>query len=754
VLNLEESALKNWLLPTLIIVALCLGMFSPWLVTGKALAPFDLAAQMLQPWGPDILPVVQNHYVLDGVTHHIPYRLLSEKALREDGYVGWNPLQLGGTAQHANTMVLNYEWSTQLHRWMEFWTAWHVGKMLNFLTAGLGMLLFLRSQGCQGVIALTGAIGFMLNTQFAVWIFFNTGLAGFGWMPLVLWALYSARNGKPQMLAPVIMFLALAMLGSTLQQLVFLLIALACVWFGWLWDARFALPCFIKTTVAFLVVGLLAAGFCAFMLEPTIAAFLENSRAGLGRGVFSYPEGALQPLRNMVAMLFTPYPFILGSAQTLDLGKALDLSFGALGFFGTVPVAAALASFFSKRVPTTAKLLMLAGSLIPLTPLVGFLYHRINLLWILGGCWGASVWLAGAEEQTIRRLVKVIWFVLTGFCVAWLMASLVLVFVRPWAEPLLQDKVMSMAGASLFGMFPEWMKMRVSSLFEYLCIWNPWQLTALAGVVLSTWGLTRLFSLRWWEAMATPLGVAVQLVLFWFQWTPWTGPQMPYTKHPLVAVLQQEVGSTGRLAQDNFTWGGGYFDPNVLSPSGVAVTRGYDAIQPDGMKSTTGMPWDFPGSTHFLGKIGERSPDGWAEIWSDGHWHLLKKPEQSVGMIRGESGDFPLLPEQFVRPTLNTMEAEVPAGTTSLTLFSNWHRGWHWKDGVSDDWKKVECSPIGSVEVVFNKPLLAEGRIYFRFDPAPPLWASAITGLSIIGVAFIGIFGWPRLAGQTDALSK
>jgi hypothetical protein len=107
VLNVEESAFKNWLFPALIIVALCLGMFSPWLVTGKALAPFDLAAQMLQPWGPDILPVVQNHYVLDGVTHHIPYRLLSEKALREDGYVGWNPLQLGGTAQHANTMVLN-----------------------------------------------------------------------------------------------------------------------------------------------------------------------------------------------------------------------------------------------------------------------------------------------------------------------------------------------------------------------------------------------------------------------------------------------------------------------------------------------------------------------------------------------------------------------------------------------------------------------------------------------------------------------
>lgn len=735
-----ESAFRNWLLPTLFICGLGLVLILPWLVSGKVLAPFDLADQMLQPRASDVLPAVRNHFVLDGVTHHIPYRLLSEKAFKEDGYVGWNPFQFGGTAQHANTMVLNYEWSTQLNRFLGFWAAWHIGKMLNFLTAGVGMLLFLRGQGCRGAVALMGAIGFMLNTQFVVWIFFNPGLAGFGWMPLLLWALYAARAGKAKILAPAAVFLALGILGSTVQQLAFVVIALLCVWFGWLWDASFNPSFSRKASAAFLIVGTLAAGLSAFMLEPTIAAFFENSQAGHGRGGFLYPEGALQPVLNIGAMLFTPYPFILGSAQTLDLGKALRLSFGTLGFFGTVPVIIALVSLFSARVPTAAKFLMLAGSLIPLTPLVGLLYHRMNLLWILGGCWSASVWLAAADRQTIRLWARRIWWGLTLFCGAWLVASVVLVFVRPWVEPLLQDKVMAMARASLFGMFPEWMTMRVSSLFDYLCLWNPWHLTSLAGVALSTWGLTRLSSSRWWEAMATPLGVAVQLVLFWFQWTPWTGPELPYTKHPLVAVLQEEIGGTGRLAQEDFPWGGGYFDPNMLAPAGVAATRGYDAIQPHGMKSPTGLPWDFPGSTHFLGKIGDRAPDGWIEIWSDGKWWLLRKPEQSVGSIRLVNSEETLLREQFARPTLNTMEAEAPAGATGLTLFSNWHRGWHWREGASGVWKPVECSPIRSVQVVFDKPLETDSTIYFRFDPTPPVWVLVVTGLSVLGVAWVAIF--------------
>ena len=752
----RRSGLRGSWVAFCLIISVVFTAFIPYLIEGRVLAPFDLVSQMLEPWRGETtsLPSVHNHFVLDAATHHIPYRLLSEKALRQDGFVGWNPLQSGGTPQHANTMVLNYEWSTQLHRFLEFWTAWHVGKMLNMLTAGLGMFLFLRSQGCQSAISLTAAMAFMLNTQFVVWIFFNPGLAGFGWMPLMLWALYKSRDASMRYLAAAAVFLALAILGSTLQQLAFIVIALSCVWAGWIWDNRKESRAFYETTSTFVVTGILAAGVSAFMLEPTIAFFLENIRGGHGRGGVFYPGGLLQPILNAVAMLFSPYPFLLGSPQTLDLNKLLRGDLYNLAFFGTVPAVIALVSLFSPRVPMAAKLLMLAGALAPLTPLVGFLYHRINLLWVLGGCWGFAVWLASASPQSTKQLAKTVWRVFAVVCTAWFLASLALVLIRPWAEPLLQQKVLSMAGESLFGRFPEWMMLRTSKLFDYLCIWNPWQLIALAGAVLSAWGLTRLSSPRWWEALATPTGVSIQMLLFWFQWTPWTGPDMPYDKHPLVAVLQREVGITGRLAQDDFPWGGGYFDPNTLAPSGVAVSRGYDGILPHGMKSPTGLPWDFPGSTHFLGKIGERFPDGWLEVWSDGNWHLFSKPQQTVGMIRVESGDVPLLRDQFARPTLNTMEANIPSGAESITIFSNWNRGWKWRLGTNAYWEPAECSPTRSVEVLFDKPLPEDSRIYFRFDPAPPPWVSVITGLSFIGVAVMGIFGRPRLAGHTDRLSK
>jgi hypothetical protein len=119
-------------------------------------------------------------------------------------------------------------------------------------------------------------------------------------------------------------------------------------------------------------------------------------------------------------------------------------------------------------------------------------------------------------------------------------------------------------------------------------------------------------------------------------------------------------------------------------------------------------------------------------------------------MIRGPSGELPLPRENFARPTLNTMEADVPAGTTKLTLFSNWDRGWYWRGEASADWKQAGCSADRCVEVVFDQPMPVGSRIYFRFSPAPPLWASVVTGLSLLGIAGIAglaVFGRRRLVG-------
>jgi len=123
-----ENQKKQSRLAVALICVLAGLLFSPWIFTGRVLAPFDIIHQMFLPWRVGVeLPDVKNHFVTDAVTQYIPYRIFAEQSFREDGYVGWNPLVFGGTPQYANTMALSFDWTIQLHRILPFWNAWHLG---------------------------------------------------------------------------------------------------------------------------------------------------------------------------------------------------------------------------------------------------------------------------------------------------------------------------------------------------------------------------------------------------------------------------------------------------------------------------------------------------------------------------------------------------------------------------------------------------------------------------------------------------
>jgi hypothetical protein len=709
------------------------------------LAPLDII-EMYLPWrGAEVTsPAVHNHFVTDAVLHYIPYRMLAELALEEDGYVGWNPLLFGGTAQHSNTMLINQDWSVLMHDFLPFWSAWTLGRLGQFLLAGLGMLLFLSSRGCGPGVALLGAVGYMMNQQFVAWMYFNQVVAAFCWLPFVLWAVHLALDKSRRYLAAAAFFLALSLLGATLQQMAFVLAALFCLYLGILIDRR-SESTFRKTTVAFVIFGALGAGLVAFMLEPAIHSYLENERTGHRRGGMYYEAGALQPVLHVLASPLTAFPSLLGSTGTLDLWKVFKFDIFNVGFFGTIPMVLACLALFSRNVPSSAKLLMLAGVLVPLSPLVGFLYHRFNILWILGGCWACCAWLSAASPDTLRRTSAWLGSFLALGALIWTLASLGSVIWRESLDAALQAKVLAASSSSAFGMFQDWMRSRAVGLLDYLCIWNPWQLMMLAGAAISTWGLTRLQPGRGVWQFAAAAGVALQLNVFWWQWTTWSKPEVVYEQPELASFLKREVGTNGRLAVEPAPWAEAMFPPNMLMPSGVAITGGYDAIQPFGMKSPSGKSWDFPGATHFLGKVEDDGPKNWIEVWNDGTWHVLRNPVQSVGMITksGEAG--PLQREVFARPTLSTMKAAVPAGATKLTLYSNWHRGWRWRDQGNGEWKPVDKSDIRSVEVTFDAPLPSDSVIQFRYLSSAPKWAMVITLLSMLGIVVVAFAGGKRV---------
>jgi hypothetical protein len=108
-----------------------------------------------------------------------------------------------------------------------------------------------------------------------------------------------------------------------------------------------------------------------------------------------------------------------------------------------LPMLLACAGLFSRRVPTAAKLMMVVGVIVPLTPLVGLLYVRFNIVWILGGCWAAVAWLNQASDVELAKLGRVLLVFVAVVAAVWLAGSVVLWWARPMIEPLLQAKVMT-----------------------------------------------------------------------------------------------------------------------------------------------------------------------------------------------------------------------------------------------------------------------------------------------------------------------
>lgn len=720
---------KTQLLIILMPLGICAICFSPFLWEGRVLAPLDIVSEMYQPWrGHEKIPNVHNHFVTDTVDNFIPFRKVLHDSVREDGYVGWNPYVFGGTAQHANTMLVSHEVTMLLHRFLGFWPAWTLSRFFQIMVAGLGMAVFLRSRGCGLGIGFLGATAYMLNQQFVAWIYFHQAVATFCWIPWAFWALLKARQDSPRLAVLAGLFVFLALLGATLQQATFVLAALACLFFGVVLEDRGKPPGCLRTVAIFLLAGTVGAGLASFALEPSIAAFFENAEAGHGRGSFHYEHGLIQPALNLLASPLTAYPFLLGSVQSLDLWKLFGLDLFNVGFFGTVPMLIACLALFSRRVPLAAKLLMVFGVLIPLTPLVGYLYHRFNILWILGGCWAACSWLSAADKEKIRRWVNLCWRPLGIMVGLWALASVALVSGHGWVEPWLKGKVLSAASSSQFGFLADWMQVRAVRLIDYLCVWNPWQLLALAGFLLSLWGLGRMKE-KGPQTFACALGVFMQLSVFWWQWTTWSRPAWPYGSTPLEQLLQKEVGTTGRLAMDFQFQAKKFLPDNTLMPSEIPITGGYDAMHPHGMRSPDGRPWNFPGATHFLGNPSESYPEGWKLVWQQDSLALWANPAPSAGcFVSGEGHSFRPLPlDRFRRPTANTMELVLPAGSLEVEVYSNWHRGWFWQIEGSDRWEEALLGGNRTLKVALPSALDCETKIKFRYDPSPPVWIIAIS---------------------------
>ncbi|RYD24107.1 MAG: hypothetical protein EOP88_01585 [Verrucomicrobiaceae bacterium] len=759
--------MKLWpaLLATLVIAGAAIGAFSPALFGGKMLAPLDITTRLLAPWKESANGAKpHNHSPSDAVTQYLPYRIQAEKSLLEDGYIGWNPYSMGGSSLAGNTMALPGSWTMQLHRFLSFEQAWDLGLLAEFLIAGAGMLVFLRSRKLPWLACVLGALVYMGNSQFIIWIHHRWALSSFSWMPWVLWAaadgLAWKNPSRRQWLLPF--FITLAFLGCSLQHLVFVGLACGCLFAGGIRDWKSPLrewPAVLCWAVAFGLAVLMA----AFTLVPQVQAYLTNIEIGHTRGGIGYPDGSIQPVLNLFAIPAQIWPWLLGDPQTIDAWRLLKSSFMNLAYIGTIPMVLALAGLFVRSMPRQAKWLILAGLLIPLTPLVGPLYHRVQLLFLLGGAWMAAEMLARLPVESPRFLLRSVTAVVAAIGVALLIGTCLPKQIRSSIENTVITKSVAATADSNFGNDPAWIEKRARGWTDRFSLLDPRTAWTYSLLLVGTAGLAFAGKRPRWGNIAIIGASSLELLTLFQTWVTFSDPRDLLPPHPAIEQVRQLAGSSRVMQGFGKTPLGEVFGaPNLLSAYSVRSVEAYESIQYSSVSHT--LRNEDPESRLTMAGVGiSVQPEtldtiegtaGWPVVGTASGFTIRKNPTSLAPLLAGagavpETADkmLPLLraasPVQTDSVTMNRWAFSWPDGAKWLRLDQNWHPGWRWRAGDTE-WKPVTRGHDGACWILSDQAHTAKTEIRF-FPRENAVWTASLAALVITaGLALAGTRLHPR----------
>ncbi len=753
------------LLAMLVLVATAVAAFSPALFQGKIIAPLDITTRVLAPWKESAHGAKpHNHYVSDSVTQYLPYRIHAAKSLREDGYIGWNPYTMGGSSLAANTMALPASWTIQLHRFLPFEKAWNLGLLAEFLIAGTGMLVFLRGRKLPWLACVLGAVIYMGNSQFIIWIYHRWALSSFCWMPWVLWAAadgFDWKNLKPrQYLLPL--FLTLAFLGCSLQHLVFVILACGCLFAGGIRDWKSPLrewPGVLGWSAAFL----LAFATAAFTIVPQVEAYFTNIAIGHTRGGLGYLEGPTQPFFNIFAIPAQIWPWLMGEPGTIDGWRLLKSNFMNLAYIGTIPMVLAVAGLFIKSMPRQAKWLILIGILTPLTPLNGPLYHRVHLLFVLGGAWMVAAMIAHLPQVAPRHLARGVTAItialgamlLTGACLPGKIRSSI-------ENTVVTKSIAASAGANL-GSDPVWVEKRARDWTSRFSITHPETAWVYGLLVIGTAGLTlatRGGSSKKILAGQSLILVASSLELFtlFHIWVTVSDPKDLNPPHPAIEQVRLAAGNARVLQQTpNLGFSDVFATPNLLSSYMIPSVDAYESIQYRSISQA--LAKETPATRLNLAGVGISvqpdaiiPPEGtgkWPVLESTSGYTIRKNPDLPPALAAG-AGPVPETPSQAASalasasplpattPGMNRSTFEIPANTTWARISQNWHEGWHWRT-TGGPWQPFQPGPDHACWILNPPPSAAsiETRFFPRAGWLVPLsLGAALLALLAAAISF------------------
>ncbi len=751
--------------------------FSPWWIGGSNLAPLDLQNRMMSPWrGGSETEFAKNHIVSDAVDQYLVYRMVAAESYANEGWLGWSSLTYGGTAQYANTMALYYDWTMQLHRWFDFWTAWHLGLMGQVMLAAAGMFLWLRGRNIGNLWACCGALAYAANSQFVTWIYHRWALGAFCWVPWILWAIDGYRRGNRNFWSAVPVFIAMAFLGGTLQHAALVALAVAAVWLeealllhskSKIQNPKSQAASHLHIIGRYATWGLLGTGLAGMMLVPCIDAFVTSNRLGLHTGMTAnvtnsiYPQGPLQALFNLAAYPFQVFPSVLGRCDSVDVLKLFKSELFYVFYFGSLPVLVAFLALWRKDSPPLSRILIGCGLLLPLTPLVRLLYQRLFLLFILGGILAFAHFMDHASRKTRLKIFRTTGSLAAIGVAAWTALSLLLYF-KPGLLAPLREKVIAGGTGSSFGYFSKWIAQRADRFLSDLFIWSPQQLlplllfaAALAGL---RWTASENAGWRNKGAWLVVLMVIGEVTLFGSRWVVWSDPSryalFPAT--PESEALQAHVGRDGRvttLMHPTAHMARTPFIPNTLSAYGIAADNGYDSIIPDGML----LPGEAAGDAEKLGRLGVShlitwpgNPEvtrDWKTIWHSPSMVLYENPrkipryagfrtdaDKNAFFDGGRPGMLPVI-ESSGRESSRLLEA--PVGVRWIRLAENHASGWEFRVSPSTTWRSVDQAPDSSI-LMENTRSDQAASIEMRYHPPLRSLGFVVSAVSL-GLLIIGM---------------
>lgn len=740
----------------LTIVGIAFGAFSPVFFQGKILAPLDITTSLLAPWKgntPGIKP--HNHSPSDAVTQYLPYHIHAARSLHEDGYIGWNPYSMGGSSLAGNTMALPGSWTMQLHRFLDFKNAWNYGILAEFLIAGIGMLVFLRGRNLPWLACVLGAVAYMGNSQFVIWIYHRWALGAFCWMPWVLWASVNGLSWKSpnrrQLLLPF--FLTLALLGGTLQHMVFVGLASGCLAAAVIFDSKATSRTRWTTFTAWSLAFSLAIGMAAFSLVPQVLGYLGNIEIGHTRGGIGYPEGFTQPFLNFIAIPAQIWPWLMGDPQTIDGWRLLKSDFMNLAYLGTIPMVLAFAGLFHRAMPAQAKWLILVGLVIPLTPLVGPLYHRVQLLFLLGGSWMAAEMLARFAVSDSRILVRGITVIVVALGVALLIGTAIPSKTRVAIENVVVEKSLNAAGSN-FGNDPAWIESRARGWTDRFSLTNGKTAWVYALLAAGTAGLALARRpLPAWGNVVIIGATSLELFCVFQTWTTFSDIENLTPPHPAIERVRELAGPS-RVMQGlgRVPLSGSFAAPNLLAAYSIPSVDAYESIQSPSISHT--MRNGDPQSRLILAGVGISVQTGsmaafegtenWPIIGTVDDFNIRRNPQTLANVLAGtdpppETADR-LLPSlaaasslQTDQNTMNHWTFNWPAGTRWVRISQNWHKGWQWKSG-SSEWIPVAKGVDGACWIEPDRA--TAGKIEVRFFPRSPLLIPLSLVVGLVSIAY------------------